>query len=77
MSKRWKVRKKNAEKLARSREITEQFYDNVLTALEKELKKLDNLRIRIDKQLEKTEQEHIIGDDVIMRKHLEEGGTPT
>lgn len=77
MSKRYRVRKKNAEKLERSREITDQFYDSVLTALEKELKKLDNLRIRIDKQLEKTEQERIIGNDEIMKQHLNEGGTPT
>ena len=41
--KHYRVRKKNAEKLERSREITDQFYDSVLTALEKELKKLDNL----------------------------------
>lgn len=34
MSKRWKVRKRNAAKLQRSREVLEQFYDNVITSLE-------------------------------------------
>ncbi len=35
MSKRWKVRKQNAAKREKSREVLEQFYDNVLSGFEK------------------------------------------
>lgn len=35
MSKRWKTRKRNAAKLQKSREVLEQFYDNVITSLER------------------------------------------
>lgn len=34
MSKRWKVRQKNAAKLEKSREVMGQFYDNVIAGLE-------------------------------------------
>lgn len=33
MSKRWKVRKRNAAKLEKSREVIAAFYDNVIAGL--------------------------------------------
>ena len=39
MSKRWKVRKKNAAKLQRHFEVIDEFYGNVIGLLEKELAK--------------------------------------
>jgi len=35
MSKRWKFRKRNAEKRERSREIMNQFYGNVISEIER------------------------------------------
>lgn len=35
MSKRWKTRQRNAAKLEHSREVLDQFYDNVIAELER------------------------------------------
>lgn len=35
MSKRWKFRKRNAEKRERSREVIDQFYGSVISELER------------------------------------------
>lgn len=43
MSKRWKVRKQNAAKLEKSREVLERFYDSVVTSLEEMKKQTANM----------------------------------